>query len=127
MDENQTILHGRAIILEQLIEVIASFIAGILSMPFLIEGYGLFQRHQLQKNHIRCAEKIHQEYKAQMQMLNKRWNEHVKSYNKKLCKIRRKLAKHDIRVETDENNNEIIVRALPVKMTFLGWLRQRGW
>ena len=110
-----------------IIEIIAAFVAGVVTMPFLSEGYVILQRWQLCKSYIKRTEGTDREHMAQMQHLIKEWNDTLEAYNKKLSRMEKRLRRHDLNVETDEDNNQIVVKKVPVKMSFVEWLKQKRW
>ena len=113
--------------LESIVGVIGSFIAGIISMPFLTEGYVLLQRYRLQRIYSERSDIMKGEHLSQMHHLTEKHNAMVEDYNKKLLKIKMKLRKQDLFVDIDEDGNEILVKRMPVKVSFVERIRQRGW
>jgi len=110
-----------------IIEIIAAFAAGVVTMPFLSEGYVILQRWWLCKSYTKRTEGTDREHIAQMQELGKEWNDTLEAYNKKLSKMEKRLRRHGLNVETDEDNNQIVVKKMPVKMSFVEWLKQKRW
>ena len=110
-----------------IIEVIAAFIAGVITMPFLSEGYVFLRKWWLHRSYTERNEGADQEHMGQMQELGKEWNDTLEAYNKKLSRMEKRLRRHGLNVETDEDNNQIVVKKVPVKMSFVEWLTQKRW
>lgn len=108
------------------IDIIASFIAGIMSMPFIVEGITYVGKWQIRRSYIRQIEEADQKFAAKIRNLRKSWNEAVQEYNKKLSKMEKRLKYHGLFIESD-NNHQIIVKKVPVKMPFIKWLKQKRW
>ncbi len=107
-----------------IVEVAASFIAGITTMPIIVEGYAYFKKLWLQRKHTEQIRRMNQAHQARMKHLGEEWITAVEKYNKKMTKIERKLSKHNLFVDIDEEGNEIITRRVPVDMSFRRWLKQ---
>jgi len=110
-----------------IIEVIAAFAAGTITMPFLSEGYVFLRKWRLHKSYTGRNEGTDREHMTRMQHLNREWNDAVEAYNKKLSKMEKRLRRHGLNVETDEDNNQIIVKKVSVKMSFVEWLKRKRW
>ena len=110
-----------------IIEVTAAFVAGVVTMPFLSEGYVFLRKWRLHKSYTERIEGTDREHVAQMQELGKEWNDALEAYNKKLSRMEKRLRRHGLNVETDEDNNQIVVKKVPVKMSFVEWLKQKRW
>jgi len=105
------------------VEVFASFVAGIVTMPLIIEGYMYFQRYLLQRKHTEHIRRMNHGHQSRMNQLGKQWNDAIEEYNEKLTEIEKKLSKHNLVVDIDEEGNEIITRKVPVNMSFRRWLK----
>jgi len=63
------------------VEVIASFIAGVIAMPFIFEGYIFLRRRELQKYYTNQMVELENEHKGRMHSLTKEWNDIVETYH----------------------------------------------
>lgn len=109
------------------IEVIASFVAGVIIMPFISEGYSFLRRRELQKYFTNRKEALDHEHKARMHSLTTDWNDIVETHNKKLLSMKKRLKHHGIVLESDDDNNLVVVKRVLVKTSFLEWLKQKKW
>lgn len=111
--------------MEILVRIIASFIAGIVTMPLLIEGYCLFRRKELRKNYEDQLYRINQEHIACMQELTKKHDKTAEVYNTKLSRMEKNLQKHNLSIKTDKNNMDIIVKRIPVTQSIFDWIKRK--
>ena len=113
--------------LDVIFEIFVSILAGIITMPIILEGYVYVQRWMLQKQHTEKIWRLNQGHQHKMKQLRQEWNNTVEKYSKKLTKVEKKLQKYNIFVDVDEKNNEIVIKKVPVNMSFRSWLKQRRW
>jgi len=109
------------------VEVIASFVAGVIIMPFISEGYSFLRRRELQKYYTNQKMMTDHEHKTRMHRLTKEWNDIVETHNKKLLSMKKRLKHHGIVLESDDENNLIVVKRVFVKTSFMEWLKQKRW
>ena len=110
-----------------LLGIFASILAGIITMPIILEGYVYVQRWRFQTQYTEKIGRLNKGHQQMMRQLRQEWNKTVEKYNKKLTKVEMKLQKHNLFVDIDENNNEIVIKKIPVKMSFWNWLKHRRW
>ena len=109
------------------VEVIASFVAGVIIMPFIFEGYSFIRRRELQKYFTNQKEVLDHEHKARVHSLTKEWNDVVETHNKKLLSMKKRLKHHGIVLESDDDNNLVVVKRVLVRTSFMEWLKQKRW
>ncbi len=109
------------------VEIIASFIAGVITMPFIFEGYSFIRRQELQKYYTNQKEILDHEHKDRMHSLTKEWNDIVETHNKKLSSMKKRLKHHGIVLESDDENNLVVVKRVLVKTSFMKWLKLKRW
>jgi len=109
------------------VEVIASFIAGVIAMPFIFEGYIFLRRRELQKYYTNQMVELENEHKGRMHSLTKEWNDIVETHNKKLSSMKKRLKHHGIVLESDDEKNLVVVKRVFVKTSFMEWLKQKRW
>lgn len=109
------------------LEIILSFLGGIVTAPILIEGFALYRENQLKNKYSEQMETNDQLHVSRMNDLVKQYNHAAKKYNKKLEKTEKKLARRNIQVETNENNADVVTKRIPVHLPFWTWLKQRRW
>ena len=114
-------------IVDVLVEIFASILAGIITMPIILEGYVYVQRWRLHTQYTEKIGKLNQVHQQRMDQLRRGWNKTVDKYNKKLNKMEKKLQMHNLFVDVDETDNEIVIKKVPVNMSFWSWLKQRRW
>lgn len=108
-------------------EIVLSFLGGIIAAPFLIEGYVFLREYRLENKYSELLAENDRVHVRNMNELVKKFNHAAKNYNKKLIKIEQKLARHNIQLETNENNAEVVTKRIPVHLPFWTWLKQRRW
>lgn len=106
------------------IDVIASFLAGIITMPFINEGITYFGKWWIRKSYLAQMKEVNQEHISTMRNLWNRWDKIVQDFNKKLSKMEKRLKDYGLFLESDDENNQIIVKKIPVKMTFVEWMKK---
>ena len=109
------------------VEIIASFVAGVIIMPFISEGYSFLRRRELQKYYTNQKKITEQEHKGRMHRLTRDWNDIVETHNKELLRIKKRLKHHGIVLESDDDNNLVVVKRVRVKTSFMEWLKQKRW
>ena len=105
-------------------EYIAAFVAGIICMPFIIEAYGYLREWQLERKYTECMDRMKNTHNLNMNKLVKKYNDAAEGHNKHLSKVKRKLAKRNLKVKVDEDGNEILVKQVPVRIPFKDLLKQ---
>ena len=93
-----------------IVEFIAAFVAGIVTMPFLSEGYVFLRKQRLYTSYTKRNAIARREHLDQVQDLTKKWNDTLEAYNKKLSKMEMKLKRHGLVLESDEDNNQVVVK-----------------
>jgi hypothetical protein len=109
------------------VEVIASFVAGVIMMPFIFEGYSFLRRRELQKYFTNQKEVLDHEHKARMHRLARDWNDAVETHNNELLRMKKRLKHRGIVLESDDDNNLVVVKRVLVKTSFMEWLKQKRW
>jgi len=109
------------------VEVIASFVAGVIIMPFIFEGYSFLRGRELQKYYTNQKEVLDHEHKGRMHRLTRDWNGIVETHNKELLRMKKRLKHHGIVLESDDDNNLVVVKRVLVKTSFMEWLKQKRW
>lgn len=109
------------------VEVVASFVAGVIMMPFISEGYSFLRRRELQKYFTNRKEVLDHEHKARMHRLTGDWNDIVETHNKELLRMKKRLKHHGIVLESDDEDNLVVVKRVLVKTSFMEWFKQKRW
>lgn len=96
-------------------------------MPFIFEGYAFLRRRELYRSYSNRKETADREHRARLYSLTKEWNDVVQVYNKKLLSMKRRLKHHGIVLESDDENDLVVVKRVLVKRSFMEWLKQKRW
>jgi len=106
-------------------EIIAMFIAGVITMPILTEGYFFYHEHRINKSYRQRLDTEKQIHNTRMQEMVRDWNIALEKYNKKLSKMKKKLSRQGLDIEKDEDSNDVVVKKIPVRMSFAEWLNHK--
>lgn len=107
------------------IEIISGFLTGVILTPIAIEIYSQYIQDKINYEFDEKRNKTINIYGKRILELKKQINEEIDKYNTKLKKTKKKLAKHNIFIEIDENNNEILIRKTIIKHHNRIWQRNR--
>ncbi len=102
------------------LELIGSFLAGVIITPVVIEIYRQYAKTRMDKAQDENRGAITGNHGKRMRTLYKRLDREIDEYNTKMEKLKRKLTRQNLSVQIDEEGNEILIKR-EYRRTFRVW------
>lgn len=103
------------------IELIGSFLGGIIISPIIVEIYRLYVKDMIDNKEKEHRRAINERHSQHMETLYKKFDRETANYNAKLEKLKRKLARRNLFIQRDKDGNEILVEYRRIRQS-----RNRG-